>query len=131
MSEEFELDVEKHIAHWRDGALETWKDVVHNINGNRIAFSMFAAHLVIEKALKAHVVKKTKKLPPMIHNLVSLANLAGLKLEPEQLKLLATLNPLNIETRYPGSFGKLPTKKQAEAIVRRTKVVLEWLINEL
>ena len=67
----------------------------------------------------------------MIHNLISLANLAGLDLTSEQLKLLAVLNPLNIETRYPGNFGKLPTKKQAEAIVKRTKVVLEWLIDEL
>ena len=131
MSEEYEFNVEKQVAYWRDGALEVWKDVEHNIKGERIAFAMFAAHLVIEKAVKAHVVKNTKKFPPMIHNLISLANLAGLNLTSEQLKLFALLNPLNIETRYPGNFGKLPTKKQAEAIVKRTKVALEWLINEL
>ena len=131
MSDEPGINVEKQIAYWRDGALEVWKDVEHNIKGERIAFAMFASHLVIEKALKAHVVKNTKKFPPMIHNLISLANLAGLELKPEQLKLLAILNPLNIETRYPGNFGKLPDKKQAKTIVKRTKVVLLWLIDEL
>ena len=131
MNEKPEFDVEKQVAYWRDGALETWKDVEHNINGDRIAFAMFATHLVIEKALKAHVVRNTNKFPPMIHNLLSLASLAGLKLTSEQLRLFALLNPLNIETRYPGNFRKLPTKKQAAAIVKRAKVALEWLINEL
>jgi HEPN domain-containing protein len=101
------------------------------MKGDRIALAMFSTHLAIEKAVKAHVVKNTRKLPPMMHNLISLANLAGLKLTTQQLKLLAVLNPLNIEARYPGNIGRMPSKKQAEAIVRRTKVVLEWLINEL
>ncbi|MCQ3935509.1 MAG: hypothetical protein DPW18_00535 [Chloroflexi bacterium] len=60
MSEETEFDVEKHVAYWRDGALETWKDVVHK---------------------------------------------------------------MNIETRSPGIFGRLPSKEEAQAIVERTKVV--------
>ena len=79
-----EINIEKQIAHWRDGALDTWLDVEHCMNGGRIAFAMLAAHLTIEKAVKAHVVKNTQKLPPMIHNLLSLANLAGLKLTPQQ-----------------------------------------------
>lgn len=85
----------------------------------------------IEKILKAHVVKKTGKFPPMIHNLISLARIADLTLTPEQVELLAVLNPLNIETRYPGVARQKPTKKEAEAIIKRTKVVLEWLIEKL
>lgn len=131
MSEEPKINVQKQIAYWHDTALDTWKDVVHNLKGDRIAFAMFAAHLVIEKALKAHVVKNTRKLPPLIHNLISLANLAGLKLTSQQLQLLGELNPFNIATRYPGNFGKLPARKQAEAIAKRTKVLLEWLIEKL
>ena len=80
MNEEPTLDIGKQIEYWRDGALESWKDAEYNINGGRIAFGLFTIHLTIEKALKAHVVKNTKKLPPMIHNLISLPNLAGLKL---------------------------------------------------
>ena len=132
MDESPRINVEKQIAFWRDGAIENWKDVEHNINGGRIAFAMFAAHLVIEKVLKAHVVKNTKKLPPMIHNLISLANLAGLELSRQQLQLLAELNPLNIEARYPGNFSnEMPSQKEAEAIAKRTKVLLEWLIEKL
>ena len=131
MSEKPEFDVGKHVAYWRDGALEAWKDVVHCMNGDRISLAMFSTHLVIEKAVKAHVVKNTKKLPPMIHNLISLADLAGLKLTSQQLQLFGELNPLNIEARYPGNFNKMPSKIEAQSIVKRTKVVLEWLIEEL
>jgi len=76
-------------------------------------------------------VKNIKKVPPMIHNLISLANLAGLKLTSQQLQLFAELNPLNIEARYPGNIRKVLSKKEAQAIIRRTKVALEWLIKEL
>lgn len=131
MSDEPELDVEKHIAYWCNGALECWKDVEHSMKGARISLAMFSAHLAIEKAVKAHVVKNTKKLPPMIHNLLSLANLAGLNLSPQQQVLFAELNPLNIEARYPGNISKPLTKAEAESIARRTKVALEWLIKQL
>lgn len=131
MSKGDEIDVKKHIAYWRDGALETWKDVEHNIKGGRIAFAMFATHLVMEKILKAHVVKKTKKMPPMIHNLISLANIAGLNLTTEDINLFSLLNPMNIETRYPTKPSKMPTKKEAEALIKRAKVTFEWLRKEL
>ena len=52
MSDEPEIDVEKHIAYWRDGALESWKDAEYNIKGVRIAFGLFAVHLTIEKYLR-------------------------------------------------------------------------------
>ena len=131
MNNETEINVEKHVAYWRDEALESWKDVVHNIKGARISLALFSAHLTIEKALKAHVVKKTGKFPPMIHNLISLANIAGLRLTSQQVVLFSELNPLNIEARYPGIASQRPTKKQTELIVKRTKVALEWLIKKL
>jgi HEPN domain-containing protein len=131
MSDEPEFDIEKHIAYWRDGALESWKDAEYNIKGGRIAFGLFAVHLTIEKALKAHFVKNTRKLPPTIHNLISLANLAGLKLTLQELQLFAELNPLNIEGRYPGNIRKPLTRAEAVSIAKRTKVALEWLIKQL
>lgn len=128
MTNEPELDIAKHIAYWRDSALESWKDAEYNIKGGRTAFGLFAVHLAIEKALKAHVGKSTKKLPPTIHNLMSLADL---KLTSQQLQLFAELNPLNIEGCYPGNISKAITKSEAESIAKRTKVALEWLIKLL
>ena len=131
MSDEPELDIEKHIAYWLEGALECWKDVEHSLKGSRISLAMFSAHLAIEKAVKAHVVKNTMKHPPMIHNLLALASLAGLDLSPQQRMLFAELNPMNIEARYPGNIRKVLSEAEAESLARRTKVALEWLIKQL
>ena len=131
MNKEPEINVEKHIAYWRDGALECWKDVAHSMKGDRISLALFSTHLAVEKALKAHVVKKTKNFPPMIHNLISLAKIAGLNLTSQYIDLFSELNPLSIEARYPGAVTQRLTKRQAELIVQHTKVVLEWLIKEL
>ncbi|MFZ5885042.1 MAG: HEPN domain-containing protein [Chloroflexota bacterium] len=132
MSEKPKINVEKHIAYWRDGALEVWKDVDHSMSGRRIAFALFAAHLALEKALKAHVVKQTKNLPPMIHNLMALANLANLKLPSKYALSLVELNPMNIVARYPGeTVGQIPSFEQAADMVKRAKEVLEWLIKKL
>lgn len=102
VSAEPKINIEKHIAYWRDGALEVWKDVEHSMSGRRIAFALFAAHLALEKALKAHVVKQTRNLPPMIHNLMALVTLANLKLPSKYSVYLVELNPMNIVARYPG-----------------------------
>jgi HEPN domain-containing protein len=96
------------------------------------AFALFAAHLSVEKVLKAHVVRNTKKLPPMIHNLVALANLANLKLSSRRTEYLIELNPMNIVSRYPGEvIGQIPSYDEAKAMVKHAKDVLEWLIKEL
>ena len=67
MSDEPELDVEKQVTYWREGALATWGDALYLLRGKRIMLGLFAVHLALEKAVKAHVVKKTGKLPPKIH----------------------------------------------------------------
>jgi hypothetical protein len=38
---------------------------------------------------------------------------------------------LNIEGRYPGIIRKTLSKQEAQAIAKRTKVALEWLIKQL
>jgi hypothetical protein len=49
----------------------------------------FFAHLSIEKALKALVVKATRDLAPLSHNLVLLAEKTGLEFqEPDRVFLL-------------------------------------------
>jgi len=132
MSDEPEFNVEKNITYWREGALETWKDAEHSMKGKRVAFALFAAHLSVEKALKAPVVRNTRKLPPTIHNLIALANLASLKLSSRHMDFLAELNPMNIVSRYPGEIiRQIPSYEETEVIVKHAKDVLEWLIKEL
>lgn len=93
------LNVEKQISQLRDGAQEAWSDAAYLIKGKRVWLGLFAVHLAIEKAIKAHVIKETKDIPPFIHNLSKLAETANLNLNKKQKDLLADLNPYNIRGR--------------------------------
>jgi HEPN domain-containing protein len=123
MSEEPEINVDKQVAHWRDGALSTWD--------KRIMLGLFAVHLALEKAVKAHVVRTTGKLPPKMHNLIRLSELAGLDLSVEHKKVLAEINEYNIEGRYSDVLPPPVTLEDANYYLKRAKGTLEWLVNLL
>ena len=76
------IAIDKQIAFWRDSADEDMavaRDLVHR---NRIRHGLFFAHLALEKALKPHVCRVTQDIAPRLHNLVRLAELAELDLQP-------------------------------------------------
>lgn len=126
-----EIDVGKHVVHWRDDAFSSWDDAQYLIKGGHVVFGLFAVHLALEKVIKTHVIKNTKELPPRIHNLLSLAALASFTLTPEQERLLAKLNTFNIRGRYSDVPMEKPTPAQAESIFQHAKEVFEWLIEQL
>ena len=74
------VDIGKQIHHWRSGAAEDWAVAEELIGLDKIRHGLFLAHLALEKALKAHVCRATGELAPRSHNLVRLAEMAGLKL---------------------------------------------------
>lgn len=125
------LNVEKQVNQLRDGALEAWDDAAYLIKGKRIWFGLFALHLAVEKALKAHVIKETKDIPPFIHNLPKLAEVANLDLSEKQKNLLADLNPYNIRGRYQESLGSPPPMSEVKTMMKQAKELFEWLIKSL
>lgn len=74
------VDVDKQIAFWREGAKEDWGVAYHLVDPARVRHGLFFAHLALEKALKALVCPKTRDIAPRLHNLVRLAEVAGLNL---------------------------------------------------
>lgn len=125
------INVEKQVKQLRESALEAWDDAVYLIEGKRIWLGLFALHLAVEKALKAHVVKATKDVPPFIHNLPKLADAAALELNERQRNLLADLNPYNIRGRYQESLGTPPPMSEVTALMKRAKELFEWLMKSL
>ena len=97
-----EIDIDRQIAYWRDGAQ---KDLIFAeksiLRDRETLYGLFFAHLALEKILKAHVCKTTREIPPRIHKLVALARLGQLDFSQEQLDFLAIVNIYNLEGRYP------------------------------
>jgi HEPN domain-containing protein len=91
------VDVPKQIEYWRTGSDEDFAAAQSLLEKGHLRDSLFFAHLAIEKMLKAHVTRQTKDVPPRIHNLVRLAKLADLNLNPDQLEFLREFNLYQLE----------------------------------
>ena len=121
------VDIGKQIQHWRSGAAEDWTVAKELIGLDKIRHGLFLAHLALEKTLKAHVCRATEDLAPRVHNLVRLAEIAGLNLSEEQIDLLDDVNEFNIEGRYPEMLLSPPTRTEADDYMARIAEVLECL----
>ena len=121
------LDIKKQIKHWRSGAVEDWEVARSLVAQGRLRHGLFFAHLTLEKVLKAHVCRAERILAPPIHNLVRLADKAGLSLDSDQRNLLAEVNSFNIEGRYPELFLPLPSRHEADNYIEKIGELLECL----
>jgi HEPN domain-containing protein len=97
----------------------------------RYLYVGFMCHQVIEKALKA-VVSSLGKTPPYIHNLSKLAELSCLyeKFDDNQKDFIDTLEPLNIQSRYPQEKDRISSTLNADRCKRllaQTKELYQWI----
>ena len=95
------VDIEKQVAHWREGGKEEWTVAQELIDLGHFRHGLFHAHLAMEKILKAHVCLNTRELAPRIHNLVKLAEMGALDVSAKHRDALAEMNAFNLEGRYP------------------------------
>ena len=107
-------------------------DVANTLFENKkYDWCLFIGHLVLEKVLKAHYVKKYNKLPPKIHNLVRLAEVSGVELTEEKKLFLDEINDFNIEIRYPDyrfDFYKKCTEEFTKKYFDKIKECYNWLL---
>ena len=70
-----------------------------------------------------------RKIWPRVHNLVRLAELAGLQPDENQASTLADLNAFSQAGRYPDATEALPTPEEADAYIQRAQEVFRWLMT--
>lgn len=101
----------------------------------RFLYVGFMCHQTIEKMLKAVIEKQQiSDIPPKIHNLLRLANIANIALPDRYVKLISYLNPLNIEARYPSyknNLTKILTKDKCQELLNQTREMKLWIEKEL
>ena len=124
------LDINKQIHFWRDGAREDLEVAKQLLEIGRVRHGLFFAHLALEKILKAHVCKHTQDLAPKLHNLSRLSEMTGLSFDRNDLAILAEMNSFQIESRYPESLIKQPTREEAANYMAQAEEVFRWLMNQ-
>lgn len=126
---------QEHVKYWLESAqhdLETSKTL---FNSEKYDWALFLAHLVLEKVIKAIFVQNHgNKIPPKIHNLVRLSELASLELDGSQKIFLDEVNDFNLEVRYPEfkkEFYKSCTKDFAHKYLSQIEEFQLWLKSHL
>lgn len=105
------------VQHWFKSAqrnLEIAKDMVKL---KHYDWALFLGQLALEKLLKGSIAKKTKKLPPFIHDLPKLAKLAGVNSNREQINDLIEITRFHVQARYEDikyELYKTATKEYTE-----------------
>jgi HEPN domain-containing protein len=102
----------------------------------RFLYVGFMCHQAIEKILKAYFNSKNDDPAPFTHSLSYLAKKTDIfSLLTEELKaFMDTLEPMNIEARYPSHKEKLLkslTKEKCEDILEKTKYLQQWIKEKL
>lgn len=94
------MDIQKAIDYWLSGAEKDLLAYKHLYDNKDYSQCLFWGHLVLEKLLKALVVKVTNNQAPYSHDLVFLASKANIPLSQEQRDQLNEINTFNQFGRY-------------------------------
>lgn len=124
------FDRDKIVQFWIDSSDEDYITMLTLYENKRYSWSLFLGHLMIEKLLKALYVKENNEFPPLIHNLLRLAEKSALELTEDQQLFLATVTAFNINTRYDDykmSFQKTCTAEFTSQWIEKIKDQRLWI----
>ncbi len=106
-------------------------DTAHSMfKSGRYLYVFFCCQQAIEKMLKAIIVHRKNELPPRIHQLTRLADVAGLGMNQDKKDFLRKLSIYYIKTRYPDEIIDLSSnlnKESAQWVLNQTQEIIQWL----
>ena len=100
------------------------------MESGRYLYVLFCCQQAVEKMLKALIAKRTQDLPPRLHQLMRLAEAAGIIVEEKRADFLRELSAYYIQTRYPEEIvgmGSEVKEGVAREILMQTEEVILWL----
>ena len=121
------INIQKQVDYWFNCAFDDLESAKVLINNKRYLQGLFFCHLVIEKAIKAIVVKCTSDIAPRSHNLLYLSGIAGLTLVEEDEVFLGILMKYQLQGRYPDYQPTIPGEEKVSNYLSKTETLLLWL----
>ncbi|TAN33544.1 HEPN domain-containing protein [Patescibacteria group bacterium] len=123
-------DLARQLEFWLSSASKNWQTALSLYKLGHYDMCLFCCHLTLEKKLKAIIVYLLKKVPPPIHDLNRLAQIAGLNVSLTQQEQLNEITKFNIQARYDDiklAFYKKATKLFAKKYLEITQELILWL----
>jgi len=128
------LTKEEVIKFWLESSDKDFQAMDHLYVSGDYMWSLFIGHLVIEKLLKAYYIRTKDENYPMVHNLLRIAEKAGLDLNEEQQIFFSTVTGFNINARYDDykqSFYQKCTREFTAIWIEKIKDQRTWIKNQL
>jgi len=100
------------------------------LTAGRYLYVLFCCQQAVEKAIKGIIARRTGQMPPRLHNLMTLAERAGLALDDRRVEQLLALSGYYVQSRYPEEIKALSVdldRALAEETLAYTEEVVEWL----
>ena len=121
---------------WLNIAQDDYEVASQLFENKKYLYCLFFCQQAIEKAIKAVYYERNEETPPRKHNLISLAEDAGIFDELDRLNgdTLDTLSQCYIESRYTedrNAMARKCTKAFTENILKKTGDIFEWLESQL
>ncbi len=124
------IDIEKTFKYWIDTSDKDFDTMIHLFHSKDYHWSLFIGHIVIEKLLKAYVVKETNNHASFTHDLVRLAKFSKLIFPTEHLDWLDTITTFNMNARYDSykqAFYKKCTLEFTTEWIEKIKSLRIWI----
>lgn len=128
------MDTQKIKDYWVEEAIESLQVTHHLYEKKDYSYSLFFAHLAIEKLLKAIYISKKNEHAPYIHNLLRLAALSDIPLTDSRTESLIKITTFNLESRYPDeerSFKNKCTEEFTKKEIGEVEELFKWLKSNL
>jgi len=128
------IDIEKITNHWEKTADRDFETMIHLYEKKDLHWSLFLGHLVLERLLKAAVVRNIQNHAPYTHDLRRLAKLTQFEFNDEYKMWLDTITTFNINARYDTykqDFYKKCTPQFTERWIAKIKELRKWIKQQL
>lgn len=124
------------VKYWVELADYDFETAQAMFETKRFLYVGFICHQVIEKMLKAYWSNVLEEPALKIHSLSRLAEKSGLDkdMSEEQTDFIDSLEPLNIEARYPSYKDRLMntlTEERCKELIKQTDELRLWIKNRL
>ena len=124
------------VTYWAELSDYDMRTAEAMLQGKRYLYVGFMAHQAIEKILKAYFVSCKGKTAPFSHSLSFLAKQSGIydEFSEKQKDFLDTLEPMNIEARYPTHKEQLLkslTEERCAGILKNAQELQRWILKKL
>jgi len=128
------INIENIFNHWLKSSQKDFETMIHLYDSGDYHWSLFIGHIVIEKLLKASVVRYSQIHAPFTHDLSKLAKGSGISFSEEHYDWMDTITTFNLNARYDSykeEFYKKCTPEFTLEWIENIKTLNSWISQTL